>query len=161
MTSIFDTLDNKVRIDNSRNDDKPGVYWQRIDSIGLPKTQRGVEYVRIAKTTVKVAGDPEGVAHEVGTETTQALFRDDFDYLEKDLRTIAGILLGLTPKEASEIPFMEIKERLIDKGEANGEVVEIRVYTGGVSVKSGKPWVKHEWLYNVTEDWARETEGAE
>lgn len=150
---IFDSLNDKARIDNSRNDDKPGRYLQRIDGFSLPKTQDGEEYIRIAKTTVEVLEDTEGQAQEVGTETTQALFKGKFDYTAKEVRHIFATGLGLTPTEASDVPFSEIKERLVDKGEMNGQVVEILVETAGVRTKgrnAGEPFVNHKWIRNYS-----------
>lgn len=154
---IFDTMDDEVRIDNSRNDDKPGRYLQRIDSITLPlTTKKKEEYVRIAKTTVEVLEDFDGVAQEPGTETTQALFRDEYNYLEKDMKAIAACLFGLDPTQASNLKFPEIKRRLVDNKEAAGMLVEVLVTVGGVNAK-GKPWVKHTWVRNVTLEEAKTT----
>ncbi|HIA03197.1 MAG TPA: VCBS repeat-containing protein, partial [Myxococcales bacterium] len=65
--------------------------WQRIDKIEELESRDGKDYVKISKTTIRVV-DGENT---VGEETTQALFRDKFDYLEKDLMKIAQAVYGM------------------------------------------------------------------
>lgn len=144
---LFDTLNDEVKIGTSRHDDKEGVYWQRIDRVELKDARSGSQYIKIHKTTVRVVNDAEGQAQDVGEETTQALFRDKFNYLERDLRNICRVGFNMTDTEADELSLADMQGPLIEENRLEGEVIEVSVKI--LVTKEEKTFPKIKWVRNV------------
>lgn len=142
---LFENLKNNVKISGTKVNDKQGTYWQRIDKIELAKSRKDVEYVKVSKTTVKVI---EGET-KVGEETTEALFRDDYEFLEKDLKMMAMAAYDLTVEEANALSGANLKSMLIGNKEIEGDVVEVSVKE--VLKKDGvSTHAKVRWNHSVT-----------
>ena len=142
---LFDSIKNDVKIGNSRNNDKAGSYWQRIDKIELLTSRKGSEYVKVSKTTLKVL-DGE---NKIGEETSEAFFRDEYNFLEKDLKSMAQVIYGMTTDEVNALTGSDLKELLVDSTDPTGEVIEVSVTE--ILKKGGTDtFARVKWLHRVT-----------
>lgn len=163
--SIYDSLnDDQGRLDTERSDDKDGTYWQRIDNVTQAFTGRKDPFIKIHKTTVKVVADPKNEGQEVDDQTTEAMMRDRFNYLEKNLRR--RFLLATTPDgeeisdhetRVSNMEVTEIAKAIIEEGVLNGLVFEVkcsRILKKNAEdlEKQGKDptFVQRSWLRRVS-----------
>ena len=120
---IFSTLNDDVNI-STINKDKQGAYWQRIDEVLDTKTpKQGLPMLQINKTIVRTL---DGVG-QPGDDTSHALFRDKFNYLEKELKKFCMAAFDLTLEEANSLTAEKMHELLIKDKAATGSVIEVTV----------------------------------
>ena len=142
---LFDQLDSSVKISSGKNNDKAGTYWQRIDKIELLTSRKKVEYVKVSKTTIRVI---EGET-TVGEETSEAFFRDEYSFLEKDLKRMAQVIYNMTVEEASILGNAELKKILIDSDDPQGVIVQAKV-TELMKKGGDGTFAKVRWSHSVS-----------
>lgn len=104
---MFDEKSFKKGVKSStRNDDKDGTFWQKIDDTKSEEPQGGgPEYIKLYKTTVHVVAEGSG-SQGVGDQTTQAIFQNakpTYNFFERECKTLIGTTLGLTREERDRL----------------------------------------------------------
>lgn len=154
---LFDNYKNATKV-STRNDDRDGTYWQRINKVEIATSRKKKDYVKVSKTTFYVVDDREGKAQPVGADTTDAFWPDedpDFSYFERDTKRFVQACLGLTTEEANELTGEKI-EKMIKDGTLDGSFVEVDVRTQ-VNKKSGKEFTNVNYRKEVTDEMVEET----
>ena len=165
---IFDDMDDSVDVNmgTGRKDDEPGVYIQRIDDISLEKTKKTKkkkEYVKMHKTTVYVVNDKGGQAHDVGTETTQAFFEDDWGYYVRDMKQLIKAAFDLDDDEANELSAADMARILVEDKELNGLALKVDVTRVRKRDAEGddedSTFIRHKFLEQVSDEELQELLG--